>query len=89
MNRIFSTFSLLLSNGMSSIDLKLIRNANSWSTWVAKSVSNQVTLDFGSGHNLRVVRSSPMSGYTLSVESAWDARSPSAPSPARVCTFFL
>ena len=29
-----------------------------------------VTLDLGSGHDLRVVRSSPVSGSTLSMESA-------------------
>ena len=32
-----------------------------------------VTLGFGSGHDLRVVRLSPMSGSMLSVESTWDS----------------
>ena len=38
-------------------------------TWVDQSVGHP-TLDFGSGHDLRVVRSSSVSGYVLSVESA-------------------
>ena len=36
---------------------------------VAQS-GERLTLDFGSGHDLRVVRSSPTSGSTLSAESA-------------------
>ena len=36
------------------------------------------TLDFDSVHDLRVVRSSPMSGSVLSRESAPDSLSPSA-----------
>ena len=36
---------------------------------MAQSVKHPV-LDFGSGHDLSVVRSSPASGSTLSVESA-------------------
>ena len=35
-------------------------------TWVARSVKHQ-TLDFGSGHDLRVVGLSPASGSMLSV----------------------
>lgn len=31
------------------------------------------TLDFGSGHGLEIVRSSPMSGAVFTVESAWDS----------------
>ena len=38
-----------------------------WGTWVAQSVG-QPTLDFGSGHDPRVMGSSPMSGSTLSME---------------------
>ena len=34
-----------------------------------------LTLDFGSGHYLRVVRSSPELGSVLSVEPAWDSLS--------------
>ena len=36
---------------------------------MAQSVK-QLTLDFGSGHDLRVVRSSPMSGSVLGAEPA-------------------
>ena len=39
------------------------------------------TLDFGSGHNLMLVRSSPVSGSALDGEPAYDSVSPSAPSP--------
>ena len=35
-----------------------------------------LTLDFGSGHDPRVMGSSPMSGSMLSVEPAWDSLSP-------------
>ena len=35
--------------------------------WVAQSVKH-LTLDFGSGHDLRIVRSSPRSGSPLSME---------------------
>jgi len=31
-----------------------------------------LTLDFGSGHDLGVVRSSPMSGHVLGMDPAWD-----------------
>ena len=37
------------------------------------------TLDVGSGHDPRVVGSSPVWGSTLSMETAWDSLSPSAP----------
>ena len=40
-------------------------------TWVAQSVE-QSTIDFGPGHNHRVVGLSPMSSSVLSMESAWD-----------------
>ena len=38
--------------------------------------------DFGSGHDLRVMRWSPVLGSRLGVESAEDALSPSTPPPA-------
>ena len=37
--------------------------------WVAKSVKHP-TLDFGSGHDIRIMRSSPTSGSALGMESA-------------------
>ena len=37
---------------------------------MAQSVEHW-TLDFGSGHDLRVMGSSPVSGTVLSVASAW------------------
>ena len=37
--------------------------------------------DFGSGHNLAVVRSSPASGSVLSMEPAWDSHSPALFAP--------
>ena len=35
-----------------------------------------LTLDYGSNHDLRVVRSSPVSGSVLTVEPGWDSLSP-------------
>ena len=49
---------------------------------VAESVKC-LTVDFDSGHDLRVLRSSPMSGALLSEESA--SPSPSAHSAVCVC----
>ena len=43
--------------------------SNPWGAWVAQSV-NRLTLDFGSGHDLKVGRSSPSLGSMLSVEPA-------------------
>ena len=40
-----------------------------WGTWVAQSVKYP-TLDFGLGHYLKGVRSSPMLGSTLGMEPA-------------------
>ena len=42
------------------------------STWVTQLVEHP-TFDFGSGYDLRVVRSSPWSDSVLSRESAWDS----------------
>ena len=39
----------------------------------------RLTLDFGSGPDLAVVRSSPTSGSALSVKPAWDSLSPYLP----------
>ena len=46
-----------------------IKKTNSWGAWLAQSVKC-LTLDFGSDHDLRVVRLSPASGSVLSVEPA-------------------
>jgi len=51
-------------------------------TWVAQSVEHP-TFDFGSGHDLRVLGSSPESGPMLSTEFAWLSLSPSA-SPTQI-----
>ena len=48
--------------------------------WVAQSPKHLI-LDFGSGHDLRVVRSSLTSGSMLGVESALDSLSPSPSIP--------
>ena len=45
------------------------KSSNSRGTWVAQLVKHP-TLDFGSGHDLRVLGSSPISGPMLSRESA-------------------
>lgn len=49
------------------------------------------TLDFSSGHHLRVLRSSLVSGSVLSVDPAWNSLSPSpsVPPPDLVFSLFL
>ena len=49
--------------------LPFIRFIDKRGTWVAQSVK-QLTLGFGSGHGLRVMRSSPTSGSMLGMECA-------------------
>jgi len=46
---------------------------------LAQSVK-RLTLDFRSGHDLRVIRLSPTLGSALGVGPAWDSLSPSASS---------
>ena len=53
---------------------------NNRGVWVAQS-GEYPTLDFSSGHALRVTGSSPMLGSALSVESAGDSLSPSHSAP--------
>jgi len=55
-----TTISLTLSQHLKN---SLMRGA-----WVAQSVRH-LTLDFGSGHDLRVMRSSPASGSAQAMES--------------------
>ena len=43
---------------------------NYWSAWEVQSVK-PLTLGFGSSHDLRIVRSSPVLDSTLSLESAY------------------
>ena len=45
------------------------RNTDSWGTWVAQGVDCP-TLDFGSGHDLKVMGSSPASGSALNRKHA-------------------
>lgn len=42
-------------------------NSHSWGTWVTQSVKHP-TLDFGSSHDLEIVRSSPVSSSLLGLE---------------------
>ena len=48
----------------------------------------RLTLDFSSGHDLTVMRLSPMSGCALGIETAWASLSPSL-SHAHVFAHFL
>jgi len=48
---------------------QLLKRQNPRGAWVAHSVKC-LTFDFSSGHDLRVVRQSPVTGSTLSRESA-------------------
>ena len=58
-------------------------------TWVAQSVEHP-TLDFDSGHDPRVMGSSPALGPVLSMEPAWDSLSLSlCPLPPLVLTLSL
>ena len=50
-------------------ELNMIITVNSRGTWVAQLVEH-LALGFSSGHDLRVLRSSPVSGSMLSMESA-------------------
>ena len=47
---------------------------DSGGVWVVQSLERQ-TVDFGSGHDPRVMRSSPVSGSTLKMEPDWDSLS--------------
>ena len=49
--------------------------------WVAQLVIKRSSLDFGSGYDLRVLRSSPVSGSVLSMEAVLDSFSPSSSPP--------
>ena len=53
--------------------------------WVAQSVECLI-LDFGSGHDPRIVGSSPDLGSVLSMEPTWDSLFLSAPLPAHTCS---
>jgi len=66
------------------------KKQNNPGAWVAQ-LAEHPTLDFGWGGDLRILRLSPVSGSTLSVESAWDSLSPSpsAPPPACACSLSL
>ena len=57
-----------------------LKNADAWGAWVAQLVKCP-TLDFSSGHDLTVVRSSPTLGSMLSMGPAWDPLSPSRSAP--------
>ena len=48
-----------------------------WGAWAAQSVKH-LTLDFCSGHDLRVVGLTPTSGF---MDPAYDSLSPSTPPP--------
>ena len=57
------------------------------SAWVVQLVKC-LTLDFGSGHDLGVKRSSPVSDSMLSVETAWGSLFPSSSAPS-FCLYSL
>ena len=53
-------------------NISLSWNPKNWGTWVAQLVGHP-PLDFGSGHDPRVVGSSPMLGSALGMEPVWDS----------------
>ena len=71
-----NSFNYDQEEGIYNVDVSF-KNMCIWDTWVAHSVRHPA-LDFSSGHDLRVVRSSPVSDSSLSQESARDSLSPSA-----------
>lgn len=58
----------LLAKSRKNAKVQREANVDAWGAWVAPS-AEWPTLDFGSGRGLRVVRSSPVSGSALNVES--------------------
>ena len=52
-----------------SPEVREIKVKINWGTWVVQPVKYP-TIDFGLGHDLRVVRLSPMLGFLLSGECA-------------------
>ena len=70
------------------IELKLSKRFPEKSAWVAQSVMH-LTPGFGSGHDLRVLRLSPVSGSVLSLLKILSLSSFSAPLPTRTCMLVL
>jgi len=66
---------------------KELKRAEPRGAWVAQLVKCP-TLDFSSGHDLRVVGSSPTSDSALGVELDWDSFSP-LPLPLPTYALFL
>ena len=64
-----------------------LKNIKIWGAWVAQSVECP-TLDFSSAHGFMVMGWSPMSGFVLNMEPAWDSVSLSAP-PVLTCVLSL
>ena len=68
-------YSLYQNNRYSLYQNKIVQHFGSlekecsWGTWVAQLVKG-LTLDFGSGHDLRVMSLSPASGSKVDMESA-------------------
>ena len=62
--------------------------ANKQGIWVAQSVKRP-TLDFGSDHDLRIVKWSTTSGFTLSGKYAGDFLSSSPPVPLSTLSLSL
>lgn len=74
-SRQFATADVLKGYLLRSLDCwwwkkqKISNLCNLWGTWVAQSVEHP-TLDFCSGHDRRVMGSSPVPGSVLNMESA-------------------
>ena len=65
-----------------TVHWSVILKSDKGSTWVAQ-LAKRLTVGSGSGHDLRVVSLSPVSGSTLNGRTAWDSLSP--PVPVWVC----
>ena len=62
--------------------VKLAVDVKRWEGCLGSQSAKHPTLDFGLGHDLRIVGLSPVMDSVLSAESAWDSLSPSAPPSA-------
>ena len=67
--KILEEFIVQLGDSERKLILKLILKASYKGTWMAQSVEHLI-LDFGLGHDLMVLRLSPLSGSVLGVEPA-------------------
>lgn len=72
-------------NSFLSLPAPIVYEESCWGAWAAQQVKCP-TVEFSSGHDLLVVRSSPKSGSALNMEPSYDSPPLSLPSPPHACT---